>query len=77
MTQCIQNFKIYDEAISSCQKLVQISNNYINFLKKRFKTSVAIEMFKTENQCKTPQVVGLTDGTRHTGKQGLRTLERA
>ena len=33
-------------------------------------------MFKTENQCKIPQVLGATDGTRHTGKRGLRTLER-
>ena len=33
-------------------------------------------MFKTENHCKTPQVPIATDGTRHTGKRGLRTLER-
>ena len=33
-------------------------------------------MFKTENHCKTPQVVDATDGTRHTRKRGLRTLKR-
>ena len=40
------------------------------------KTSVAIEMFKTENHCKTPQVVDATDGTQHTRKRGLRTLKK-
>ena len=33
-------------------------------------------MFKTENQSKTSHVVGATDGTQHTRKRGLRTLER-
>ena len=33
------------------------------FLKGRIKISVAIEMSKTENQSKTPQVVGAIDGT--------------
>ena len=58
------------------QKLAQISGNCIKFPKERIKTSVAIEMFKTENHCKTPQVVDATDGTRHTRKRGLRTLKR-
>ena len=48
----------------------------MKFLKKRIKTLVATEIFKTENQWKTTQVVSATDGTRHTGKRGLRTLER-
>ena len=48
----------------SFQKLAQISGNCIKFPKERIKTSVAIEMFKTENHCKTPQVVDTTDGTR-------------
>ena len=67
----------------SFQKLSQISGNCIKFPKdqnqnkiKRIKTSVAIEVFKTENHCKTPQVVDATDGTRHTRKRGLRTLKR-
>ena len=50
---------------SSFQKLAQISGNCIKFPKERIKTSVAIEMFKTENHCKTPQVVDTTDGTQH------------
>ena len=41
----------------SFQKLAQISGNCIKFPKERIKTSAAIEMFKTENHCKTPQVV--------------------
>ena len=31
-------------------------------------------MFKTENHCKTPQVVAASDGIRHTRKRELRTL---
>ena len=58
------------------QKLAQISGNCIKFPKERTKTSVAIEMFKTENHCKTPQVVDATDGTRNTRKRGLRTLNK-
>ena len=61
----------------SFQKPGEISGNCIKFRKERIKTSVAIEMFKTENHCKTPQVVDATDGTRHTRKRGLRTLKRA
>ena len=49
----------------SFQKLAQISRNCIKFPKERIKTSVAIEMFKTENHCKTPQVVDTTDSTQH------------
>ena len=41
----------------SFQKLAQISGNCIKFPKERIKTSVATEMFKTENNCKTPQDV--------------------
>ena len=52
-----------DVAFFSCQKLIQISGNYIKFPKERIKPYVAIEMLKTENQCKTPQIVGATDGT--------------
>ena len=55
----------------SFEKLAQISGNCFKFPKERIKTSVAIGMFKTENHCKTPQVVDATDGTRHTRK--LRT----
>ena len=61
----------------SCfQKIAQTSRNCIKFPKERIKTSVAIEMLKTENHCKTPKVVDATDGTRHTRKRGLRTLKR-
>ena len=49
----------------SFQKLAQISVNCIKFPKERIKTSVAIEMFKTENHCKTLQVVDTTDSTQH------------
>ena len=41
----------------SFQKLALISGNCIIFQKERIKSSVTIEMFKTENHCKTPQVV--------------------
>ena len=61
---------------SSFQKLAQISGNCIKFPKERIKTSIAIEMFKTENHCKTLQVVDATDGTRHTRKRGLRTVNK-
>ena len=37
----------------SCQKLAQTSSNCIKFPKERIKTSVAIEMFKTENIAKS------------------------
>ena len=48
------------------QKLAQISVNCIKLPKERIKTSVAIEMFKIEeNHCKTSQVVHTTDGTQH------------
>ena len=60
----------------SFQKLAQISGNCIKFPKERIKTYTAIEMFKTENHCKTPQVVDTPDGRRHTRKRGLRTLKR-
>ena len=60
----------------SFQKLAQISGNCIKFSKEKVKTSVATEMFKRENHCKTPQVVDATDGTRHTRKRGLRTLQK-
>ena len=33
-------------------------------------------MFKTENHCKTPQVVDATDGTPNTRKGRLRTLDK-
>ena len=33
-------------------------------------------MFKTENHCKTPQVVDVTDGTPNTRKGRLRTLDK-
>ena len=46
----------------TCQTIVQIFGYYIKFSKGRIKTSVAIEMFKTENQWKTPLVVSATDG---------------
>ena len=36
--------------------------------KERIKISFATEMFKTENHCKTPQVVDATDSTWHNGK---------
>ena len=49
---------------------MQISGNCIKFPTERIKTFVAILMFKTENQWKTPDVVGSTDGTWHTAKQG-------
>ena len=49
----------------SFQKLAQMSGNCIKHHKERIKTSVATEMFKTENHCKTPQVVDATDGTRY------------
>ena len=66
LQRCIQNpVKKLRETFFPCQKLVQISGNYIKFLKERIKTSVAIEKFKTQNQCKTPQVVGATDGSTH------------
>ena len=52
----------------SIQKLAQISVNCIKFPKERTKTSVAIEMFKTENHWKTPQVVDTTAGTQHKKK---------
>ena len=58
----------------SFQNLAQISGNCIEFPKERIKTSVAIEMFKMENNCKTPQVSDATHGTRHTRKRELRTL---
>ena len=46
----------------TCQTIVQIFGYYIKFSKGRIKTSVAIEMFKTENQWKTPLVVSATNG---------------
>ena len=49
----------------SFQKLARISVNCIKFPKERIKTFVAIKIFKTENHCKTPQVVDTTDGTQH------------
>ena len=52
------------EPFFSFQKLAQISVNCIEFPKERIKTSVAIKLFKTENHCKTPQVVAITDGTQ-------------
>ena len=58
------------------QKLAQISGNCIKLPKERIKISVAIEMFKTENHCKTPQVIDATAGTRNTTKRGLRTLDK-
>ena len=61
---------------SSFQKLAHISGNCIKFPKERIKTYVAIEMFKTENHCKIPQVVDAADSTRHTRKEGLRTLNK-
>ena len=45
----------------SFQKLAQISGNCIKFPKERIKTSVAIEMFKTENYYKTSPVVDATE----------------
>ena len=45
------------------QKNFQIFGDYIKISKGRIKTYAAIEMFKTEKQCKTPQVVGAMDGT--------------
>ena len=60
----------------SFQKLAQISGYCVKFAKERIKTSVASEMFKTENHSKTPQVVDTTDGTRHIRKRGLMTLKR-
>ena len=50
------------KSFSSFQKLAQISGNCIKFPKERIKASVAIEMFKTENHCKTSEVVDATDG---------------
>ena len=60
----------------SFQKLAKISGNCVKFPMESIKTSVAIEMFKTENHWKTPQVVDTADGTRHTRKRGLRTLKK-
>ena len=45
-----------------------ISGDCIKFPKVRFKKSVVIDMCKTKNQCKIPQVAGTTDSTPHTGK---------
>ena len=69
------------------QKLAQISVNCIKFPKEKIKISVAIEMFKIENHCKTSQVVDTTDRTQHKAKTdnpnktlirmpSLRTLKR-
>ena len=64
------------ESFFSFQKLAQISGNCNKFPKERIKTSVASEMFKTENHSKIPQVADATDGTRHIRKQGLKILNR-
>ena len=57
----------------SYQKLAHIFVNWIKgkIPKERIKTSVASEMFKTENHCRSPQVADATDGR----KRGLRTLK--
>ena len=60
----------------SFQKLAQVFGNCIKFPKERIKISVAIQMWKIENHCKTPQIVDATDSSRHTRKRGLRTLNR-
>ena len=52
----------------SFEKLSKISGNCMKFPKERIKISFATEMFKTENHCKTPQVVYATDSTWLNGK---------
>ena len=68
--------KTEDELFALFALVNNISGKSIKFPREIIKTSVAIEMYKTENQCKTSQVLGATGGTRHTGKRGLRNLER-
>ena len=43
----------------------------VNFLRKEY-----FKMFKTENGCKTPEVVAATGSIRHTRKRGMKTLKR-
>ena len=46
-----------------CDEIIRMSSNFIKFAQSQIETATAMELFKSDCNCKIPQTVGAIDGT--------------